>query len=228
MPIQSPPDVSSAKDARTLYSRCCSTDPNVCGDAFQELGRFLLRIAYARLKGRQHHAHLAEDCAQQALAIIWRKLQEGRGPERVEWFSTWCASIVIHRIQDELRKTTRARVDSLDELTAEDESQLPQQSDSDAVTTDFFFVTAEDRDQFISLIENHPRLSAEAKLVLLHGYLLEQDDQTLADQLGKSRATVRVLRFRALHLLRSDKEFMAQVMSLTHAEPMRADVLARQ
>lgn len=220
MELQSPPDASTTRDAHALYARCCSPDPKVCSDAFQELGTFLLRVALARFKDQPYVAHLAEDCAQQALLIVWRKLQAGHGPERTEWFLTWSAGIVIHRIQDERRKSARSRVDSLDELAEDDESQLPQQPVAEA--GDLSFATAGDRDRFVALIENHPQLSSEAKLVLLHGYLLEQDDQEIAGELGKSRATVRVLRFRGLKLLRSDAHFMAEVAALTHAEPARA------
>lgn len=222
MQIQTPPDGAIPSHARALYERCCSPNPHTCSDAFQELGTFLLRVAHARLKDRPYLAHLADDCAQQALLIAWRKLQDGRGPAHPEWFLTWCASIVIHRVQDELRRTTRSRLDSLDELAEDGEPQLrgrePEQG-TEIVDADLSFATTADRDRFVALIENHPDLSPEAKLVLLHGYLLEQDDQEIAGQLGKSRATVRVLRFRGLNLLRRDHAFMAQVAALAYAEP---------
>ena len=222
MEIQSPPETATTRDAHALYARCCSPDPQTCSDAFQELGAFLLRVARARLKDRPYLAHLAEDCAQQALLIAWRKLADGSGPARPEWFLTWSASIVIHRVQDELRRVTRARLDSLDELAEEGESQLSGGTGAEVVDADLSFATTADRDRFVALIENHPGLSPEAKLVLLHGYLLEQDDQELAGQLGKSRATVRVLRFRGLNLLRGDRAFMAQVAALAYAEPAGA------
>ena len=125
MELQSPPDTSTTRDARALYERCCSPAPHVCSAAFQELGAFLLRVALARLKDQPHLAHLAEDCAQQALLIVWRKLQAGHGPARTEWFLTWSAGIVIHRLLDERRRAARSRATSLDELAEDDESQLP-------------------------------------------------------------------------------------------------------
>jgi RNA polymerase sigma factor (sigma-70 family) len=218
MEIHSPPDTQPASDVLALYRRCSSDDPSACNPAFQELGCFLLRIACARIKGQPHLAAVAEDCTQQALVIIWRKLRAGCGPARPEWFTTWCAGIVIHRVLDELRKVTRAQVDSLDELAEGDENQLPLQGSPNVPADTLTFATADDRRRFIALIESHPHLSPDAKLVLLHGFLLEQDDQELAQQLGKSRATVRVLRFRGIKTLREDREFMAQVMSLTHAD----------
>jgi RNA polymerase sigma factor (sigma-70 family) len=217
-----PPDAKSPQDVQSLYGRCCSDDPSVCNDAFQELGRYLLRIAYARLRSQPYLTNAAEDCVQQALMIIWRKLRAGSGPERPEWFMTWSASIVIHRLLDEARKVTRARAESLEEITDDDESLLPSQAGADTAMCDGLFATTDDRKRFIAMIEAHPRLSADVKLVLLRGYLLEQDDQELAQQLGKSQPTVRVLRFRGLKALRSDPEFMAEVMALTHAEPVRA------
>lgn len=226
METHRPPDAKSIQDVQALYSRCCSDDPSACNDAFQQLGRFLLRIAYARLKHQPYLANVAEDCVQQALMIIWRKLRAGQGPERPEWFMTWCASIVIHRLLDESRKVARARADSLDEITDEDESQIPAQEGSDAAVSDALFATTDDRKRFVAMIEHHPRLSADVKFVLLRGYLLEQDDQELAEQLGKSKPTVRVLRFRGLKTLRNDPEFMADVMALTHAEVARASTAA--
>jgi RNA polymerase sigma factor (sigma-70 family) len=230
-----PPDVRSAGAAELLH-RCASADPLAANAAFQELGRFLLRIACARLKDQPHLAHVAEDCAQQALVIVWRKLHAGQGPDRPEWFTTWCAGIVIHRVLDELRRLGRSRLDSLEDLTFDGESELPAGAAAGTAyaanlapgvsASDFSFATAEDRGRFIALIENHPRLSADVKLVLLHGYLLERDDQELADQLGKSRATVRVLRFRGLQTLRADGEFMTQVAALTHAEPSLVRIAA--
>lgn len=217
-----PPDAKSLQDVQALYNRCCSDDPNVCNDAFQELGRYLLRIAYARLRSQPYLTNAAEDCVQQALMIIWRKLRGGSGPERPEWFMTWSASIVIHRLLDESRRVARLRAASLEEITDDDESQLPAQAGADAAVCDGLFATTDDRKRFIAMIEDHPRLSADVKYVLLRGYLLEQDDQELAQQLGKSQPTVRVLRFRGLKALRSDPAFMAEVMALTHAEPVCA------
>jgi RNA polymerase sigma factor (sigma-70 family) len=248
MEFPSPPAVQSAQDPQALYRRCCSDDLGACNAAFQELGCLLTRIAFARLGARPHLAYLAEDCAQQALAIIWRKLHTGNGPDHPEWFTTWSAGIVIHRVLDELRRLARTATVSLDELAGDGEWQLPAQTAAAAagsrasiadslasiaagdrlasiaadpaaavLADDFSFATAADRQRFVALVADHPRLTADAKLVLLHGYLLEQDDHELAAQLGKSRATVRVLRFRGLKLLRSDLEFMAQVQSLTHA-----------
>jgi RNA polymerase sigma factor (sigma-70 family) len=221
MEIQSPPNARSAKDVQDLYRRCCSDDLTDCNSAFQELGRFLLRIANSRVKSQPYLAPMTEDCVQKALVIVWQKLHSDNGPDRVEWFLTWCASIVIHLVLDELRKVRRSHADSLDELVENDEALLAQPAGPSPTPDNFTFETADDRAQFVALIQNHPYLSADAKLVLLHGYLLDLDDEELARQLGKSRTTVRVLRFRGLKTLRDDKAFMTKLMSLTFAEPVR-------
>jgi RNA polymerase sigma factor (sigma-70 family) len=198
----------AAECVQELYKRCCNDDPAVQGAALQELGHYLLRIACAQLKNQSHLAHTAEDCAQQALVTVWRKLSAGNGPNHAEWFLTWCASIVIHIVLDELRKMARSRVASLDE-------ELPQliarQGADTSVLSPYTFETPEDKARFITSIQNHPRLSADTKFVLLHGYLLELNDEELAQQLGKSRSTVRVLRFRGLQILRDDQHFMAML-----------------
>ena len=218
MKSQRQPDSSSPRDVHDLHQRCCSRDPHVANAGFHELGQYLLRIAYNRISHQRHLDHLAEDCTQQALVTIWQKLNAGTGPDHVEWFLTWCASIVIHKVLDELRKLSRTRADSLEEHLEFSPAPPTPLHVADAVAPDVEAMEAEEKAYFVDLIWNHPRLSAEAKSVLLRGYLLDLDDEELATQLGKSRSTIRVIRHRGLQLLREDREFMTKISSLALAE----------
>jgi RNA polymerase sigma factor (sigma-70 family) len=217
MKLQRQPDSSSTLDVHELHRRCCSREPHVANAAFQQLGQYLLRIAYRQISSQPHLAHIAEDSSQQALVTIWKKLSDGNGPDHVEWFLTWCASIVIHKVLDELRKLSKSRTDSLEEHLDNHPVPPPQLHTSHASAPDVVAMEVEDRTHFVNLILNHPRLSAEAKIVLLRGYLLELDDEELAQQLGKSRSTIRVIRHRGLQLLRDDQEFMRSISALALA-----------
>jgi RNA polymerase sigma factor (sigma-70 family) len=214
MEIQRQSTSLSPKDAKDLHRRCCSDEPHEYNAAFQQLGQYLLRVAYSQISGQPQLAYIAEDCSQQALVTIWKKLREGNGPNHVEWFLTWCAGIVIHKVLDELRKLARTSAGSLEELLANGHEPPAQYASGNASTVDAYYLVSEDKVELVEMIQRHPRLSEEAKFVLLHGYLLEKNDEELARQLGKTRSTIRVLRFRGLTLLRNDKEFMAKATML--------------
>jgi hypothetical protein len=68
--------------------------------------------------------------------------------------------------------------------------------------------------ELVSLIQEHPHLNPAIKTVLLQSYLLERNDNELAEQLVLEAVTIRVLRFRGLRTLRSDPEFMTKLEEL--------------
>jgi len=214
MEIRSLSEPTISQGSLDLHRRCCSDDPVVVDAAFQQLGNYLYRVAYARLQLNTHRAELAHESVQQALAAIWQRLSEGRGPNHVEWFLSWCASIVIHKMLDELRKEGRTRRESLDELMDADDSSLLQIPDSQAPVPDRQALDSEATRHLIELIQNHPHLNDEAKFVLLYGYLLEWEDAALAQALDKERASIRVIRFRALKILRNDPDFIVELTSM--------------
>jgi RNA polymerase sigma factor (sigma-70 family) len=182
--------------------------------AFARLGQFLLRIAYSRLKGQPGLRQTAEDCAQQALFTVWQKLSEGKGPDNSEFFMSWCASIVIHKVLDELRKIGRADAELLADPSAEEEDRFLQLPDPGALAPETHIIELESKRAFVNLIQNHRQLVPEGKFVLLYGYLLEWNDDALAQHLNKKRSSIRVLRFRTLQTLRGDPEFMQSLADL--------------
>jgi RNA polymerase sigma factor (sigma-70 family) len=205
---------NTALHAITLYQQCVSDNRAMQERAFQELGEFLLRIALSRLRGKPHLTDLAQECTQQSLAVIWQKLRQGNGPDHPEFFMTWSASIVIHKLIDQLRKLDRYAVESADSDWAENEPWLLNLPDQKSLSPNSYSIEKELREELVAIVESHPRLSDDAKVVVLHGFLLEQDDEDLAQDLGKARATIRVLRSRGLSVLRSDPEVMIRLRTL--------------
>lgn len=214
--------------ARLLYDQCCSDDPQVRNSAYQQVGEYLLRMAYARLRTRPYLQPLAQEATQQALLTIWQKLQDGRGPLEPQWFLSWCGSIVIHKLLDELRKVGRSGVELMVDET-EEGTALMMIPDATVATPERHTIERENTRELIAMIQNHPALKPGQKTVLLNGFFLDQDDSELANLLGVATATVRVLRFRGLRQLRADVEFMARLEQLTFPLPrlshQRADVM---
>ncbi len=200
--------------AHLLHNACCSEDKRVCNAAYQRLGEYLLRMALSRLRTQPHLAYLAEEVTQQALMTIWQKLKDGRGPDNPAWFMSWCGGIVIHKLLDEQRKLGRSPLELLGSPGDDDLTPHLELPDVDAVAPEEYALENETQSELVSLIQEHPRLNPDIKVVLLHGYLLDRNDSELAEQLRLEAVTIRVLRFRGLRTLRGDPEFMKKVERL--------------
>lgn len=217
---------TTSKDiARLLYDRCCSPDRHLRNAAFQQLGEYLLRIAYSRLRTGADVADLAQDCTQQSLVIIWQKLSRQSGPQHPEYFMSWAAGILIHKLFDELRKHGRRRIEPLPavlegapaEFAGSGDDLNETYSGAIAPAAEQFAINIELRRELLRLIQEHPRLSPDAKAVLVGGYLQEQNDGELAAQLSKETGAIRVIRSRGLKILREDHRFMAEIQALAIA-----------
>lgn len=223
MESQGHPEAKTNELAAQLHARCRSHDRSIRNAAFQQLGEYLLRIAYSRLRTRTDRTYIAEECTQQALVTIWQKLMDDRGPERAEWFMSWSAGIVIHKVLDELRKVSRRRTEPLDSPEALPGTAAPAWRNTSPVPApETNALSAEVSRELLRLIQEHPRLSTDAKVVLLGGYLHEQDDSELAAQLNKAAVTIRVIRSRGLKILREDRRFMAELNDLAVHQPLTA------
>lgn len=199
---------------RLLYDECCSDNPHARNDAYQQVGEYLLRMAYARLRTRPHLSHLAHEAVQQALMTIWQKMRDGQGPHEPQWFLSWCGSIVIHKLLDELRKLGRPAVELLADEDEEMEILLLI-PDASATVPEHHSIENESQRELMELIRDHPSLKPDHKTVLINGYFFDQDDAELARLLDVAPATIRVLRFRGLQQLRADAAFMARLEQLS-------------
>lgn len=99
-------------DPVALLAACREGAPAEQREAFLVLGSFLLRVALDRLRSKPDLRDHAEECVQEALVSIWRKLEAGGGPDQPERFLSWSAAVVVHKTYDLLRRHgyTRAQI----------------------------------------------------------------------------------------------------------------------
>lgn len=219
-------------DPKALHAACRSADPEEQRAAYRELGDFLLRIAAARLRSKPELAARAEECAQEAIVTIWRKLEGGQGPAQPSRFLSWSASIAVHKVFDELRRlgysnppgpgaapapgtgrtkrVPHAHQASLEALLDDPErpGRLPDAAALDPAAS------TEERAAFAGLlleIRDHPKLSDHSRRILTQGFLNELDDGELAALLSLGRPNVQVIRSRNLKKLREDEGFLAAI-----------------
>lgn len=227
--------MADAIDPVLLLDACRQGQPAARRAASGQLGGFLLRVAAERLRSKPDLAEQAEDCAQEALVAIWRKLEAGGGPDRPERFLSWSAAVVVHKVYDLLRRqgygrpaaaslavdpipervrrVPRAAQLSLEALGADSADSGPRRRLPDPSALDPE-AEAGEREAFAALLvgaREHARLSEDSKRVLGEGFLDERDDDELARSLGTSRANVHVIRSRNLAKLRGDTAWMAQL-----------------
>lgn len=225
-------DEERGRDPAAWLAACRAGEP----EAWRALGRLLQRVARSRLRGTADRDALAEDCAQDALLGIWRRLERGAGPEP-ERFVAFAAATVVHKVYDALRRrgtlpsgprdaaperrkrVPPERLESLEarlEATSGPARALP---DNAALAPE---AAAEARAAFEALaaeLARHPRLSEASREVLGRGFLEEQDDAELAQVLGTSRGNVHVIRSRNLAKLRGDEALMARLRALYLGRP---------
>jgi len=203
-----------AVDARQLYEACQSPELRAREAAYRELGRLLYPIAWRRVKDDPRLHHLAEDCTQETLVTVWRQLEAGRGPDRPESFVSWCATIVVNKLREALRRLNPApelrrskriaqsRIISLDASEGEDEPALAETTPDDAPGAEEAIVYREIRD-LVREIQSIPEISEQSRIVLLRGFVEGWDDAELAELLHTTKANVHVIRCRDLAKLRA-------------------------
>lgn len=211
-----------AADARRLYDACQSHDLRAREAAFRELGRLLYPIAWRRVKDDPRLLPLAEDCTQEMLVTVWRQLEAGRGPEQPESFVSWCATILVNKVREELRRLNPAperrrskrialsRQVSLDEPAAPGERALAETTPDDAPDADTVLAYHEIRD-LVREIQTIPEVSEQSRIVLLRGFIDGWDDAELAEHLHTSKSNVHVIRCRDLAKLRVAPRFIERL-----------------
>ena len=92
-------------------------------ELFHELIRPYERMVYMTVFSIVRNETDAEDCAQDTMVNAYRHLSKFRGEAK---FSTWLATIAVNEGRQKLRRTKRAKEDSLDEpVEGEDQDYTP-------------------------------------------------------------------------------------------------------
>lgn len=197
-----------------LHEACAKPGAPCQKHAFEELWRYLYPIALYKT----HQADLAQECTQQALEKIWRKLSQCREPGS---FLSWTTLILINEIREYYRGKGQREAKSeetywIDHETieiemgrsddAEEESKLSQSrttqdnADLDRVITD------ETQRELLAIIVECIKNSQQQR-ILIESFFNDKGYKEIAEQLGITVGNVHVLRHRALLKLRKCDAF---------------------
>lgn len=212
-------------EALALYRACAFGTRSEQVAAFERLGRLLYEIAWRRVRDDPRLEHLAEDCMQEALVTIWRRLQAGQGPDRPASFIHWAATIVLNKLREEIR-----RLDPATAVRPAKRVALRLQTSLDAPETPEGLPLVEtlpdrgagpeellQRQELIRLLDEirtTTAISEPSRIVLLKGYIEGWEDAELAEFLATTTANVHVIRCRDLAKLRRQPEFMRRLQDL--------------
>jgi RNA polymerase sigma factor (sigma-70 family) len=213
-----------ALDAEQLLSACQSSDERLRADAFQRLGQLLYRVLLREVGGGDPRvAHLAEDCAQEAIVAIWQRLESGHGPDHPASFVGWSARIAVNKLRDAQRRLEpQARVRRskrvglsrqvrLDAPEGEEGRAMSERLADDGTHESDAALGTEELRELLFGIRDLGIVSESSKTVLLRGYLGGWDDLELADSLRTTKNNVHVIRCRDLAKLRGDPGFMRRL-----------------
>jgi len=107
------------KNEANLIARILGGEKELFHDLIRPYERMLYLTAFSIVKNETD----AEECAQDAVVNAYRNLAKFRGDAK---FSTWLVTIVVNEARQRLRKTKRARENSLDEtIEGEDQEYTP-------------------------------------------------------------------------------------------------------
>lgn len=200
--------LTSNCDSRTLYTLCTSQDLVKRQEGFRRLGGCLLPVARNQLNEEYFDLAIVQDCVQDALKIIWKQLKEAGGPQSPAAFFIYAVRITRHRCIDRYRYERRRITDALSD---EDDNGIQHTSAlgiTQPPTPEQYLLSQEMLILLIQRIDSHSKLSDKAKRVLIEGFLYEKTDAELAQALSTTKANIRLIRHRALQILRADDEFL--------------------
>lgn len=83
-----------------LFEACIRSQTDLQNRAFAEISAYLYRLALTKTP----NANVAQDCTQQGLETIWRRLNQVRDPGA---FLYWCKKILLNHIADYYRETPK-------------------------------------------------------------------------------------------------------------------------
>lgn len=221
-PVRREPGPGGAIDPSRLMARCASTREREREAGFRELGGILYTAIWRQVADRPELWHLAAESSQEALVIVWRQLQEGRGPDAAERFVGWAVVIASNKLREALRRREpRARLQPSKRVAASRQVSLdaPPQNAREPLaeqvaTADRPETEAERRMVLVALltlVQESDLINDVARTVLIKGYLEGWDDAELAEHLGTTRGNIHVIRCRALARLRAQPMFMTQI-----------------
>lgn len=208
-----------------LHAACTAETLQEREAGFKELGRLLYTVLWRRTAGNPRLEELAADCMQESLLVIWRCLDEDRGPEHPDRFVGWCSAIALNKLREALRrlepKTTgrRSKRVAQSRQTSLERARHPDGRSLSASLAD----AAPDLDEtqsyrelraLVQEIASIEAISENSRLVLLKGFIEGWDDAELAAHLGTSRANVHVIRSRDLAKLRKAAGFLDRLKEL--------------
>lgn len=204
-------DATVNRYSHIWHTACGANDTTQQQQAFAELYQYLYPIALSRAN---HNLDIAEESTQEALIIIFQKLNQVRDPGA---FVRYASMIVGHKVSRKLRLELRRRDKEISE------SELPH-SDSKAVELETDQIrnrldalpssqqpnyTEDRRFELEEVIKHCLRRSKRQQTVIIKRLLEEKTIKEVAEELGMTPTSVGVLRHRGAKTLRECKKFQA-------------------
>lgn len=160
-------------------------------EAFRVLVRRYWPLMVGLAIGQVGESTEAEDIAQEAFILAYRRLGDLRDPA---CFAGWLARIVRNQSADTLRQRARRRVVSLDDLPEPPDPAVEAYSTNPGLT--------EPQRRFIRQVVRS--LPEKFRTVVMMRFITNLSLEEIARQMGKRPGTVRVWLHRALKQLRKD------------------------
>ncbi len=208
-------------ESLALYRACRSHAEPERTEGLERLGEILYRVAWSRVQADPALHDLAEEAMQDSLAIVWRHLSAGRGPEPAT-FIAWAITIVVNKVREGVRRlepSSRSRPTRRVPLSRQVSLDAGAEA-SEAPLGERLAAADDEMDEalryealhgLLAEIATMEALSEASRRVLLLGFIEGLDDGELADLLGTSRANVHVIRCRDLARLRDQPEYMERL-----------------
>ncbi len=210
----------------TLYNRCSSTDPVEAGEGYQQLWKRLLPHAQHYLYSKLGLQVEAQDCAQEAVVDILKRMTTNRGPTgQAQSFKPWCITIVRRKVFDLLRRPAyQAKEICCWKMSESEDETIADGLDLEEAVVNRLSLTTLFQDAL-----NHPALTPLQRQVLWLHCVEELDYAEIAQRLHKNITTIRVNRHRAIVALQKDAAFMARIGgTLDVHRPSRQQDMGRQ
>ncbi|MEM7129695.1 MAG: sigma-70 family RNA polymerase sigma factor [Chloroflexota bacterium] len=160
-------------ESTVLYAQCTSDDAAQQADGFRNLWAFLYPAALHVVRDQVDASELAQDCTQDALVRIHKRLDEC-GEARA--FRTWAKRIVANICIDELRR--RNRLQRLDE----ESNGYQTTAEPGAIESPEAVVVAWDQEESIRQGLRRSPISERSFRVVVGRYLDDVPDEALAER----------------------------------------------